>query len=512
MKKVFSILLTVFLLTGIITSCSDIGTNIDNDKFNIVCTIFPAYDWVREIIGDNADKANITMLLDSGVDLHSYQPTVDDIINISNCDMFVYVGGESDFWVDSVLKQAVNKDMIVINMLDVLGNSVKEQEIIEGMVDDHDHSHSHNDEIKESDIKIRQLSDFNGEFVSIFKYFEDGTLDDYLNERVGEKTFDEIKQEFLDKRTSEYATIEINGDTLTVHAESDIYTGNYIYSRYIPSVNADGDITNVWYGYELAEPNDNMPTYLLFSDHGYGAEHDEDDHDEVKHFHLRYGDESLDALMENTVWTPTFYDSHASDEEIKEAVIGHDHSHSHDHEHEFDEHVWLSLRNAALLTSHIAGQLDKLDSDNSDTYYQTNAETYITKLAELDNKYNQTIKEANYKTLLFADRFPFRYLVDDYGLSYYAAFSGCSAETEASFETVAFLARKTDELNLKSVITIEGTVHKIAETVINNTKNKNQAVVTLDSMQSTTSNDVKNGVTYLSIMEKNLEALKTALN
>lgn len=332
MKKIFSILLTIFLLTGVITSCSDVGTKTDSDKLNIVCTIFPAYDWVREVMGDNADRANITMLLSSGVDLHSYQPTVDDIINISNCDMFVYVGGESDLWVDAVLEQALNKDMIVVNMLDVLGSSVKEQEIVEGMVHTHDH------------------------------------------------------------------------------------------------------------------------------------DHDEDEHE-------------------------------------------HD-----EHDHELDEHIWLSLRNAALLTSHIAGQLDKLDSEISDSYYQTNAETYMKKLAELDDKYSETVKAANYTTLLFADRFPFRYLIDDYGLSYYAAFSDCSAETEASFETVAFLAQKVDELNLKSVMTIDGTTHKIAETVINNTKNKNQAIVMLDSLQSTTLKDVENGATYLSIMEKNLDALKTALN
>ena len=115
------------------------------------------------------------------------------------------------------------------------------------------------------------------------------------------------------------------------------------------------------------------------------------------------------------------------------------------------------------------------------------------------------------RTLLFADRFPFRYLVDDYGLTYYAAFSGCSAETEASFETVAFLAGKVDELALPCVLTIEGTTHSIAETVIGNTNAKNQDILMLDSMQAVTAADVAAGATYLSIMEQNLEALKTAL-
>ncbi len=103
-------------------------------------------------------------------------------------------------------------------------------------------------------------------------------------------------------------------------------------------------------------------------------------------------------------------------------------------------------------------------------------------------------------------------MVDDYGLSYYAAFAGCSAESEASFETISFLSKKVDELGLHCVLTIEGKNHKIAETVINNTKEKNQKILVMDSMQSTTSKDVANGTTYLSVMEKNLSVLKEALN
>ena len=102
--------------------------------------------------------------------------------------------------------------------------------------------------------------------------------------------------------------------------------------------------------------------------------------------------------------------------------------------------------------------------------------------------------------------------MDDYGLSYYAAFAGCSAETEASFETISFLAGKVDELRLPCVLTIEGAQHKIAETIVQNTAEKNQSILTLDSMQSTTSTDVANGTTYLSVMESNLDVLKQALN
>ena len=121
------------------------------------------------------------------------------------------------------------------------------------------------------------------------------------------------------------------------------------------------------------------------------------------------------------------------------------------------------------------------------------------------------VNAAGNKTLLFGDRFPFRYLVDDYGIKYYAAFVGCSAETEASFETVSFLAKKMDELGLKHVMTIEGPDKKIAATVIENTKDKNQDVLALNSMQSVTTKDIEGGETYLGVMQQNLEVLKKAL-
>ena len=133
-------------------------------------------------------------------------------------------------------------------------------------------------------------------------------------------------------------------------------------------------------------------------------------------------------------------------------------------------------------------------------------------MTALDGEYQTVVDNAARKTLLFGDRFPFRYLVDDYGLNYYAAFVGCSAETEASFETISFLSGKVDELGLPCVLTIEGAQHKIAETIVQNTADKNQSILTLDSMQSTTSADVANGTTYLSVMESNLDVLKQALN
>ncbi len=333
MKKITSILLALFMLIGVFAGC---GKQSDDktDKLSIVTTIFPEYDWVKEILGDRADNAEITILLDNGVDLHSYQPTADDIVKISDCDLFIYVGGESDGWVDDALKNAANKDMKVINLLEVLGDSVKEEETVEGMQEE---------------------------------------------------------------------------------------------------------------------------------------EHDREDDD-------------------------------ADDAE----------EHDREEEAEYDEHVWLSLRNAETLCGAISAALQGIDPDNKDAY-ASNTSAYIGKLSTLDSEYKKAVNAATYKTVLFGDRFPFRYMVDDYGLNYYAAFVGCSAETEASFETISFLAGKADELNLPCVLTIEGAQHKIAETIVQNTTAKNQKVLTMDSMQSTTSKDVANGTTYLSVMTKNLSVLKEAL-
>ena len=154
--------------------------------------------------------------------------------------------------------------------------------------------------------------------------------------------------------------------------------------------------------------------------------------------------------------------------------------------------------------------MQKLDSANAETY-KKNADSYIESLKALDADYKAAVDAASNKTILFGDRFPFRYMVDDYGLTYYAAFVGCSAETEASFETITFLSKKVDELSLPVVLTIEGKDKRVAETIIENTASKNQKVLTLDSMQSVSSSDIKNGTTYLSIMESNLSVLKEAL-
>ena len=144
--------------------------------------------------------------------------------------------------------------------------------------------------------------------------------------------------------------------------------------------------------------------------------------------------------------------------------------------------------------------------------YRENAAAYASRLSDLDARYAAAREAADFDTVLFGDRFPFRYLADDYDLNYYAAFSGCSAETEASFETITFLSKKVDELSLRAVLTIEGNDHRIAETIIQNTKNKDQDIAELNSLQSVTGEQADQGVTYYGVMKDNLDVLKAALN
>ena len=333
MKKSLPILLASFLMGAGLSACS--APSLNNDKLQIVTTIFPEYDWTREILGKNPANAEVTMLLDNGIDLHSYQPSAQDLIKISDCDLFIYVGGESDEWVERALEQSTNKDMVVINLLESLGDIVKEEEVKEGMQEEDEH------------------------------------------------------------------------------------------------------------------------------------DHDEEEHD-------------------------------------------HDHDHEDEEEVEYDEHVWLSLKNASAICETIEKGIEKIDPANASTYKE-NLASYKAKLNSLDADYKAAVDASAVKTLVFGDRFPFRYMVDDYGLDYYAAFVGCSAETEASFETIVFLAGKVDELGLHSVLTIEGNDHRIAETVIANTTAKNQKILTMNSLQSTTSRDVTNGTSYLTVMTENLNTLKEAL-
>lgn len=320
-KSLF-ILISICMLTFFLTGCGKLARN--NDKIKIVCTTFSQYDWVREIAGESIDDIEL-VLLGNGADLHSYQPTTGDILNIADCDVFIFVGGVSDVWVQDALKQATNPDMITINMMEVLKNNLYEEEIIDGM-------------------------------------------------------------------------------------------------------------------------------------------------EEEEHHH----DEAEDDLIE------------------------------------YDEHLWLSLRNAELMCYEIRDALVSSDEKNK-SIYENNCDSYVNKLKKLDEEYIEVVSNSAYDTVLFGDRFPFIYMIKDYNLNYYAAFAGCSAESEASFETVTFLAGKLDELKLPAIIVVDGSSKDLAKTINESTKSSDYPILVMDSMQNVSMDDAKNGKTYLGTMESNLKVLKTAL-
>ena len=505
MKKIITLVLALAMAVSLFTGCgkknnAETGES-DPNKLSVVTTIFPEYDWVREILGGKAESTDLTMLLDNGVDLHSYQPTADDIVKISDCDLFIYVGGESDEWVKNVLKNAANRKMKVINLLEMLGDSVKTEETVEGMQEDgHDHGHSHDEQLTENDIEDRTLSDFAGAWKSLHPFLLNGDLDKFCEHRAEEdEDSSTTKVTYWEKYKASWQCdaekISINGDTITfTYADGKTVSAEYTYAGYQPKRNDEGKIRSVRYQFETTSAD--APKYVQFNDHGHEP-------GEAEHFHIYFGNDGFDALMSGKT-NPFFVKDALSAEDILDELMGHDHG------EEKDEHVWLSLKNAKTLVGAIADALQELDPDNKDTY-AANASAYIEKLSALDGAYQSAVDGAARKTVLFGDRFPFRYLVDDYGLRYYAAFAGCSAETEASFETVSFLAKKVDELGLPCVLTIEGKNHKLAETIVQSTAGKNQKVLTMDSMQSMTSKDAANGATYLSVMEQNLSVLKEAL-
>ena len=185
--------------------------------------------------------------------------------------------------------------------------------------------------------------------------------------------------------------------------------------------------------------------------------------------------------------------------------------HDHEHEDETDEHIWLSVQNAQVLVSAIQEELCAVDEDNA-ALYQSNAASYLAELSALDEAFAKTVSSAKRSVLVFADRYPFRYLAHDYGLTCYAAFSGCSAESEASFATILALVRHVEENSLPYVMVLESSTQGIAKQVIDNTESKDQGILVLNSLQSVTREDIGNGATYLGIMKEDLAVLKTALN
>lgn len=307
----------------------------EEEKMQILCMTFPLYDWTRQITAGCEDNIEVSLLMDRGTDPHNYQPTTEDIIRISEADIMVYVGGESDLWMEDVLASIPaerGEKQQYLSMMEVLGTSLREEEYIEG---------------------VEQIQ---------------------------------------------------------------------------------------------------------------GQAHGEVEAGEERH---------ADAA-------------------------------------EYDEHIWLSVKNASVCVQAIAATV--MDQDQEDSrIVAENAESYLAKLQDLDEQFADMAAEAPLDRVLFADRFPFLYLMKDYGLEYDAAFPGCSTETEASFEMVIYLAGRLDEYDLPAVLVMEDGNQRIAETVIANTADKDQEILALNSMQSVTAAEIGQGVTYLSVMRENLEVLRKAL-
>ncbi len=328
-SKLFSAFIPASVLLLLLSGCASPGTagSEDSGKIRAVATIFPEYDFLRQIGGDHLE---LTMLLKPGAESHSFEPTPADMITVSQSDLFVYVGGDSDAWVETILESVDVSEKEIVTLMDCVETVAEED--VEGM-ETHGHAHDHED--------------------------EDPTA-------------------------------------------------------------ADGD------------------------------------HEEA----------------------------------------------------EQDEHVWTSPRNAVRIVEKLRDALIAVDPENAGDYTQ-NAADYIDRLNRLDQEFQETVDTAKRHTILLGDRFPFRYLADAYGLDYYAAFPGCSSESEASAKTIAFLIDKVKEEKIPVVFSIELSNEKMTDSICEAT---GATKLQLHSCHNVTRDDFEQGITYLDLMERNVQALKEALN
>lgn len=502
MKKSIAILLFVCLSLAV---CVPGIAKTESKKLTIVSTIFPPYDFVRAIAGDNVE---LTMLLPPGSESHSFEPSPQDIIKIQNCDVFLYIGGETDAWVDRILDSMDTTNMTILPLLSMV--DAVEEEIVEGMEHGHDHDGG---DFDPSDVKDRDLADFDGGWQSIAPMVADGSLDAYIDSVAQENglTTDAAKTAQLSVYQSDFDTFTVAGDTVSIQNATGSYSAAYAYEGYAIVESDHG--ASVWYQYAVTEPVEGMPAYLLFNDHGIGADehdHEEEHEDALAHTHLRYGDEGFDALLEVEGWSPFFVAADATAEETLALLTGGSHSHGHDEEEEeaeLDEHVWTSPQNAIKIVNVLAETLSGLDPANA-AVYSANAAAYTGKLAELDQAFEEVIAGAARTTVVFGDRFPFRYLADAYGLTYYAAFPGCATETEASAATIKFLIDTARAEAVPVVFQIEFSNGKIADVICESTGARK---LTLHSCHNLSKKDFESGIGYLELMYQNVESLKEAL-
>lgn len=353
-KKTLRLLLlpALLLLTGCAGSSKETADSQENTKLSAVATIFPQYDFLRAIGGDHLD---LHMLLSPGAESHSFEPTPGDMITVSECDLFVYVGGDSDAWVETILDSVNTSNKEVVTLMDCVDTVA--EETVEGM-ETHGHAHDHEDE--------------------------------------------------------------------DAHDHED----------------EDADHEDV-------------------HDH-----EDEDTHDESSH------------------------------------------DHAHESHGEQDEHVWTSPKNAMRIVQKLCDSLCRLDPEHADDY-QANTASYLASLASLDEEFSDVTATASRHTIVFGDRFPFRYFADTYGLDYYAAFPGCSSESEASAKTLSFLIDKIKEEQIPVVFHTELSNEQMTDSICEATGAKK---LLLHSCHNVSKDDFESGATYLSLMEQNVSALKEALN
>lgn len=328
---IFGLVLVVGLLAFLVLN----REKFEQKKYSVVSTSFPGYDFARAVTKNT--NISTKMLVKPGAETHTYEPTPQDIIDIKNADMFIYVGGDSDTWVKKILKDVDTKKTHVVKLVDLV--STVEEEIVEGMEDEDEHDHEHD------------------------------------------------------------------------------------------------------------------------HDHSHSHEHDHD----------------------------------------------HDHKHDYDEEEEgpeIDEHVWTSPKKAMEIVKKIAKVASEIDAAE-ETKINDNAEKYVAEIAQVDKDLHQAI-DGKISEIVVADRFPFRYFADEFGLKYAAAFSGCSEQTEASAKTISFLINKVKQDKVKKIYKIELSNGKIAETV---SKDTGAEVLELHSAHNVTADDFSKGVTYVDLMKRNLLAL-----
>ena len=404
------------------TPADDTSAQSDNgsaERLNVIATIFPQYDFVRRIAGD---RVELTMLLSPGAEAHSFEPTPQDIIRMQSADLFIYIGGHGERWVDTILAAILEThDMRVVSLLDLVGWLEAEHDH-----DHHHHGHSH--------------SHGHGHSHDHHDDCDDHDCDD-----------DSHNHSHSHSHSHDH------------HHDHDDCDDN----------DCDDDSHNHSHSHSHSHSHEH---------HHDNEDCDDDDCDDDSHDH-----------------------SHGRSH-------GHSHDHHHHHHHhddaELDEHVWTSPRNVIQIVLALTDVLSQLDPENA-YYFRANAAEFIMELHELDAAITEVVEQGVRRTIVFGDRFPFRYLAHTYGLTYYAAFVGCSIETQASPARIARLIETVRNEEIPIIFYIEFSNRQIANVIAEETGAR---ILELHSAHNLSHADFNAGVTYLEIMWRNVERLREALS